>query len=253
MLPGLRLLFAAIVLSLSVLIFGLGAAALLRATHQELAHTPARKPLPELVFAQPAEPAPPVLALLRVEPTVVEEVTEEAETTASPPDALPEQAAEPEKPAALQSGDTATADEQKPETTASIAPQTSDPAMEDAPAPPVADSPPSATADNPAVSAAAAEPSTPLASPQTSQSAVRLATLGELNSAVEPHPSAKPASAKSKRKAVRKRAQAHRAKNHAHRAKKKQVRIAQPDPRRAAPVQRQADPFAALTLTRPAR
>ena len=37
MLPGFRFLFAAIVLSMSVLVFGLGAAALLRAAHEEFA------------------------------------------------------------------------------------------------------------------------------------------------------------------------------------------------------------------------
>ena len=41
MLPGFRFLFAAIVLSMSILVFGLGAAALLRAAHEEFASTPA--------------------------------------------------------------------------------------------------------------------------------------------------------------------------------------------------------------------
>ena len=40
MLPGFRFLFTAIVLSMSVLIFGLGAAALLRAAHEEFANLP---------------------------------------------------------------------------------------------------------------------------------------------------------------------------------------------------------------------
>ena len=43
MLPGFRFLFAAIVLSMSVLIFGLGAAALLRAAHEQFAHMPSRR------------------------------------------------------------------------------------------------------------------------------------------------------------------------------------------------------------------
>ena len=47
MLPGFRFLFAAIVLSMSVLIFGLGAAALLRAAHEEFASIPSRRALPE--------------------------------------------------------------------------------------------------------------------------------------------------------------------------------------------------------------
>ena len=73
MLPGFRFLFAAILLSTSVLIFGLGAAALLRAAHEEVASAPARRAPPEQVFTQQNEPvAPPTLALLRVEPPAVE-------------------------------------------------------------------------------------------------------------------------------------------------------------------------------------
>ena len=56
MLPGFRFLFAAILLSTSVLIFGLGAAALLRAAHEEVASAPARRAPPEQVFAQQNEP-----------------------------------------------------------------------------------------------------------------------------------------------------------------------------------------------------
>jgi len=53
MLPGLRFLFAAIVLSMSVLVFGLGAAALLRAAHEEFVSVPSRHPPPETIFANP--------------------------------------------------------------------------------------------------------------------------------------------------------------------------------------------------------
>ena len=52
MLPGFRFLFAAIVLSMSILVFGLGAAALLRAAHEEFASMPSRRAPPEPVFAQ---------------------------------------------------------------------------------------------------------------------------------------------------------------------------------------------------------
>src|SRR4029077_8790210 len=41
MLPGFRFLFAAILLSTSILVFGLGAAALLRATHEQFVSNPA--------------------------------------------------------------------------------------------------------------------------------------------------------------------------------------------------------------------
>ena len=73
MLPGFRFLFAAIVLSMSVLIFGFGAAALLRTAHEEFANTPTWQPAPETRFAQSREASqsasPPVLAMLRVDDT----------------------------------------------------------------------------------------------------------------------------------------------------------------------------------------
>jgi hypothetical protein len=66
MLPGLRFLFAAIVLSISILVFGLGAAALLRAAHEEFASIPSRRAPPETMFAQHGD-ARPALAMLRVD------------------------------------------------------------------------------------------------------------------------------------------------------------------------------------------
>jgi hypothetical protein len=75
MLPGFRFLLAAIVLSMSVLVFGFGAAALLRTAHEEFASTPSWQPAPETRFAQdrPATSpvaqsgSQPVLAMLRVD------------------------------------------------------------------------------------------------------------------------------------------------------------------------------------------
>ena len=55
MLPGFRFLFAAIVLSMSVLVFGLGAAALLRAAHEEFASNSSLRVAPEPKFAQPTK------------------------------------------------------------------------------------------------------------------------------------------------------------------------------------------------------
>src|SRR3984893_9748645 len=82
MLPGFRFLFAAIMLALSILIFGLGAAALLRAAHEEVAINPSWRATPETTFAQQPEAtrreatrpdaARPVLAMLRVDAPVVE-------------------------------------------------------------------------------------------------------------------------------------------------------------------------------------
>ena len=79
MLPGFRFLFAAIVLSMSILIFGLGAAALLRAAHEQFASIPARRRAAGAGL-RPAESShpPPTLALLRVEPPVVEKAPESA-------------------------------------------------------------------------------------------------------------------------------------------------------------------------------
>ena len=68
MLPGFRFLVAAIVLSMSILVFGLGAAALLRAAHEEVASRPSWRAAPETVFAQQNEVTQPVLAMLRLEP-----------------------------------------------------------------------------------------------------------------------------------------------------------------------------------------
>ncbi len=73
MLPGFRILFAAVVLSFSILIFGLGAAALLRSAHEEFVGIPswraAQQPLMPAVDA-----GRPSLALLRVEPRRAERV-----------------------------------------------------------------------------------------------------------------------------------------------------------------------------------
>ena len=69
MLPGFRFLLAAILLSASFLVFGLGAASLLRASHEQYVSNPSWRNGPqEQVFAQASEPAQPVLAALRVEP-----------------------------------------------------------------------------------------------------------------------------------------------------------------------------------------
>jgi hypothetical protein len=72
MLPGFRFLLAAIVLSTSMLVFGLGAAALLRAAHEQFASNPSWHTAPEATFTQQAEAVIPVLAMLHAEPTPAE-------------------------------------------------------------------------------------------------------------------------------------------------------------------------------------
>jgi hypothetical protein len=110
MLPGFRFLFAAIVLSTSMLIFGLGAAALLRAAHEEFASIPSRRAPPETLFAQ-RDDAAPTLALVRIEPSAADQkaamatalsnsVPDQAAIVSAPPE--PEQSArEPDKIATL--------------------------------------------------------------------------------------------------------------------------------------------------------
>jgi hypothetical protein len=71
MLPGFRFLFAAIVLSMSAMVFGLGAASLFRAAHEKFASMPSRQGPPVTVFALQTEAAPPALAMLRVEASAV--------------------------------------------------------------------------------------------------------------------------------------------------------------------------------------
>jgi len=107
MLPGFRFLFAAVVLSMSVLIFGLGAAALLRSAHEEFASLPSRRAPAEPVFSRPSEPPMPTLALLRFEPPAPEKAPDNVAVTIAPEPEMPTAAAleavsaEPEKLAAL--------------------------------------------------------------------------------------------------------------------------------------------------------
>jgi hypothetical protein len=68
MLPGFRFLFAAILLSVSLFVFGLGAASFLRAAHQTFTGNPSLRGAPEVAFAQRTDVNPPVLAALRVDP-----------------------------------------------------------------------------------------------------------------------------------------------------------------------------------------
>jgi hypothetical protein len=73
MLPGFRFLVAAIVFSVSVLVFGLGAAALFRAAHEQFASSSSWRATAEgsyTSFLPPAEPPRPVIAMLRIEPPV---------------------------------------------------------------------------------------------------------------------------------------------------------------------------------------
>jgi hypothetical protein len=123
MLPGFRFLLAAIVLSISMLIFGLGAAALLRAAHEEFASMPSRRAPPETMFAQRSDGGA-VLAMLRAEPSAADEkaidppITDQMQDQADI-DLAPRQVEEPvtDKVAAL---DTATLPENSPPSEAPV-------------------------------------------------------------------------------------------------------------------------------------
>ena len=79
MLPGFRFVLATVVLAVSVLIFGLGAAALLRASHDRFASLPTAQAPPEQLPNRDQEQRQTTLALLRVEM-----MTEQAQTPSQP-------------------------------------------------------------------------------------------------------------------------------------------------------------------------
>jgi len=261
MLPGFRFLFAAIVLSMSVLVFGLGAAALLRAAHEQFASIPSRRAPPEPVFAQAKEPRMPTLALLRFEPPAPEKVPDnvpdnvaaiapaEIAAPAGPaPDVTP---AEQEKLAAL-----------KPEQPAPTEPVTPDvPATETAP---VADAAPSdemklaAIAETPpppamppvlppALPPASAAPEPVAETPplEGNIAATKIATLSGPAVTIEQPASVKTPSAKPDRSTVRKRAA--RAKERRRIAARRALLAQQ------AAAQQQANPFAQPAATRAKR
>lgn len=105
MLPGFRFLFAAIVLSTSVLVFGLGAAALLRAAHEEFANLPTRRAPPAPVFARLDDEPMPSLSLLRVDPPEADKPQDDVRAAApevAPDTAAPAETAADERPAESQ-------------------------------------------------------------------------------------------------------------------------------------------------------
>jgi hypothetical protein len=220
MLPGFRFLFAAIVLSMSILVFGLGAAALLRAAHEEFASIPSWHAAPETMFSQPNETTRPVLAMLNVEPLSAgpkaSQTIAAAVAPAEIPGAvLPVEAAGTvapaetativsvpvaiEKTAALKPEDSSLPEPAKPETPVAESPA----AAEAAPAPAEADQTRTAAAEQvlppaqilpPANQATPAEPEpvTPQqqasapASPEADLAATKIATLGGPPVSIEP-------------------------------------------------------------------
>ena len=96
MLPGFRFLFGAIVLCFSILVFGLGAAALFRAAHEEFASRPSWRATPGTMlaqqnepFAQQNDPSRAVLAMLEVEPEDKDAASETSRDSALEPGPRP--------------------------------------------------------------------------------------------------------------------------------------------------------------------
>jgi hypothetical protein len=273
MLPGLRFLFAAIVLSISLLIFGLGAAALLRTAHQEFASIPSRPAPPERVFAPQGDVALPALAMLRIDAETIDEETSALPATediqAAVPETSPSIAAAAMEPLAPEPDSPAFPVTPTPQTQSADASISEPAARTDTPtlvaAPPVSEAP-SASAMPPATEVpaaaevpspaetkfAAGEPATPSPASQATlpapeqpdaatltadDAAIKIATLG--GPAVEIEMQASPTKAKQKSRDVanKKRLKAERA---AQRRKAARRAIAM---RRAS--QAPADPFGA--------
>jgi len=257
MLPGFRFLFAAIVLSMSVLIFGLGAAALLRAAHEQFANIPSRRAPPEPVFARKDEQPPvPTLALLRVEPEVAEKLPETVSvaipetvkpTSDSVMPAAETPAAEPEKLAALKTEEPAATEPMKPEnpaaemTTAVEATPAETPiANQEVKLAAIAETPPPASAPTPT----AAEPVAEAPSLEGNAAALKIATLGGPAVTIEETATAKTTGAKPKDGSInRKRAQ--RAKERRRLAARRTLLA-----RQLAAQQQAADPFASTPVAR---
>ena len=172
MLPGFRFLSAAILLSISILVFGVGAAALLRASHEQFVSSSLWRNGP--LAQAPEPPTQPVLAILRVEP---------APTVTSPQDQVPtmglpatEPVSETEQ-AAANSDETARKDEVETQAH-QIETPADKPAASDAPTsakvevPPPAPTPTEASASSSESTAASAEasPAPTLAKPGDTQS-----------------------------------------------------------------------------------
>ncbi|MEH2532146.1 hypothetical protein V1277_001472 [Bradyrhizobium sp. AZCC 1588] len=230
MLPGFRFLFTAIVLSTSILVFGLGAAALLRAAHEEFANLPSRRAAPEPMFARRNDEQPPTLALLRIDTPVVEKATENVPVAAAPEAAAdtPAQAAptadaspaEPEKLAALKLAEPMQAEVAREVAKGAATPEplAREASAETPPAPALAAEAPAtntelklaAIPESSGPSAVAtpspAEPVTEAASPEGSLAATRIATLGGPAVLIDEKTSATTTEAKPDRSAIKKQA-----------------------------------------------
>jgi hypothetical protein len=265
MLPGFRFLFAAIVLSMSILFFGLGAAALLRAAHEEFAINPSWRAPPETRFAQQSEVATPTLAMLRVDPPGAEQtVSDHVPPVAAPaepativsapegPAAIASTPAEPERIATLNSEDLPPQETAKPELAVAEGQPQSESAPAQADAPAAADETKIAATtqvSSPAQILPPANEAAPAASEQASApspveadlAATNIATLGGPPVIIEAQPPAKAASAKPDESDLKKRLQARQA------AQRRRIALRARLARQAAA--QAADPFAQPAAT----
>ena len=235
MLPGFRFLFAAITLSMSLLVFGLGAASLFRAAHEAFASNSPWHGAPEAAFAQRGEANPPVLAALRVDPPMIDKTPNDAVAAmlpaavpAEPVPTIAEPAAAP-KPADALPAESARTDgvntpmsavENPPATDA--APQAAEVAANSDPTKIAAAAAADASPDGNAPAIVHGEPKPDLATgnpptaPEANSSVTKIATLGGPPVEIVPDTpgndkAAKPDQAKDDQNAIKKREEARRA------------------------------------------
>jgi hypothetical protein len=252
MLPGFRFLFAAILLSMSILIFGLGAAALLRAAHEEFASNPTWRAPPETVFAQQSEPNKPVLAMLVVDPPPAEPKKPEMPVTAVPDQPAAIAAApEPEQAVAPKAEEATPREIAKSEPTAETPPASEPAAVE---AKPAAEAPAAATEtkmaaieeSEPRANETAAAPPEQASAPAVSEAdkaATRIATLGGPLVTVETPQLSKAESAEPDRSAIKKRQRARRARE------RRRIAALRAQLARQAALQPATDPFGLIAST----
>ena len=247
MLPGFRFLFAAILLSASILVFGLGAAALLRASHEQYVSNPSWRNGPqEQVFAQAPEPAQPVLAALRAEPEATEPTPslrdqvptiglpanepEQVVALTTETDVQPQAVAAPaDVPAEPAKTETIKTETTKTETTTDVAA----PAAADTLTP--ADTTASIPETQPAATASAPAPADPGAALASSALDIASAKVAALNDAATTAWKDPPAKAKADTSASDNKATKRKAK-----AKKRHRIVRRPPPQQ---LQQQLDPF----------
>jgi hypothetical protein len=268
MLPGFRFLLAAIVLSISILVFGLGAAALLRAAHEEFAQNPTWRAAPEPRFAQADESAKPVLAMLRVEPVATDAKTTDAApaaacvTPSAAPMPAPTAPGEAKAPASRAETsppiETAKAETSPADTPPSVDAAAPAPAAVPADKPAVADTRIAAVEQGAGATSEQPAPAEPViaptvAAPQSSPATTKIATLGGPLVVVETE-TKKDAVSEQDREEARKRLRAQRAKERRRLAARRERlarQLAAQQAAQLAALQAANDPFAQVMQQTP--